>query len=134
MKLQNIKNKKGLTLVEIIAATTIMAITFVAFMSLFTQSSRISGGNSKKTDMVSIAQTLMEQSCKEDGYASLKTDGLTDRIDAIYKSKYNADRVVDYVPSGLVDTGLKKITVRVWEADSSDPDSGVILVTMLSNA
>lgn len=130
-------NKRGMTLVEVVAATAIMGIAFVSLLSLFTMASNTTADTREKTDMIMIAQGLLEDSCRNEGYAALSqsADGqerdISYKIDqAVYGSSYTAERVLELLPA---DGGsMVKIVVKVKERESPGYDTGVTLVTMLS--
>lgn len=141
MKRIRLKNRKGMTLVEIVAATAIMAIAFVALISLFTASSSTTSYNREKTDMMMAAQGLMEDTCNSAltiaGFNSLSLEGdglehdMSEHMAQSYQDRYDAVRVITIVSS---DTGsnLMKVTIRVKEKTERDYSSGVSLVTQVS--
>lgn len=141
MKLVKLNNRKGMTLVEIVAATAIMGIAFVAIISLFTLSSDTTSFNREKTDMMMVAQDLMETTCNTArtaaGLNSLSLEGnglerdMSGQMNQSYKEKYDAVRVITVVPS---DTGLNllKVIIRVKEKTESGYNTGVSLVTQVS--
>ena len=54
-----IKNEKGLTLVEILAALVILGIVLVSFMSFFTQSAKFTAHNSEKLTAVQVGEEVV---------------------------------------------------------------------------
>ena len=128
-------NQKGMTLVEVIAAAAIMGIAFAALISLFTMSTGTVGQTGQKTQMMLMAQDLMEHSTKIEGFHMLADTGggtlppeWTDRMNEAYGSRYSASRTVDRLSQHLI-----KITVKVY--DLQQPGNGVetTLVTLLSD-
>lgn len=130
-------NNKGMTLVEIVAAAAIMGIAFVALISLFTMSFSTAGASREKTDMIMIAQNLMEYSCKTEGFSVLgaQADGgqrdISEKMKDIYRDRYDAVRIAEYVPD--TNGHLIKVVIRVRGKAMTDFNSGVSLVTLVSD-
>lgn len=55
------KNEKGLTLVEILAALVILGIVLVSVMSFFTQSAKFTTHNNEKLTNVQIAEEVVAE-------------------------------------------------------------------------
>jgi type II secretion system protein I len=130
MKLKNFKSRKGFTLIEIVAAVAIMGIAFVALISLFSTSTTTNKVTRDKGSMMMIAQGLMEQSIKKDGFSGLSAVIGTNTInlDPLYTASYDATRTVSSVNSHLL-----KVKISVKEKTMPDFSTGVILVSQLSD-
>ncbi len=129
MKIMN--NEKGMTLVEIIAATTIIGLVFVSLMSLFNESFETSRDTREISQMTMVAQELMEKSIvvnSSDDFDNIIYDSdISDEINSVYGAKYKAKRLVTDKSAKL-----KKVVIKVWE-NGANEDSGVTLVTQVSD-
>ena len=123
-------NTRGSGLVEIVIATALIGIAFVALISLFTMSADVTGYTGRKTDMTMVAQDIMEYTLNEQAYGELLplADGIerdvTGFIDSEYSEKYQAARIISVDDAGR----LMEITVKV-KSSQEDYSKGVILVT-----
>lgn len=58
---KTIRNNKGLTLVEILAALVVLGIVLVSFMSFFTQSAKFTAHNDEKLTAVQVAEEIVAE-------------------------------------------------------------------------
>lgn len=134
---ERIKSQKGVSLLELVAAVAIMGVAFIAVISLFTTSARTSGMSMERTDMMMIAQDILEYSCNSLGFDGLigeadsQPRNVTGLIDVeTYEHRYQAQRVTELVPGA--ENRLLRITVRVKEAAATEDGEEVFLVTQLA--
>ncbi|UJF28159.1 prepilin-type N-terminal cleavage/methylation domain-containing protein [Planococcus sp. 107-1] len=103
---KNIKSEKGLTLVEVLAATVILGIVLISFMSFFAQSARFTVHNSEKLTAVEVAEDVMGEI----------RQGKT----AIPTAKYKNFEIFIAVTDGPANTKLKKAVITVKNTSKSE--------------
>ncbi len=123
---------KGASLLEIIAASAIIGTVFVSFLTLFSMSNRTMADTFKKTDMMMIAQDLMEQYCSQTDFGLMLpgTEDITLQLDELYEDLYNAQREVQLIGGA---SGLKKIIIRVKTVTMNNYSEGTELVTQVAD-
>ena len=94
------RNEKGLTLVEILAALVILGIVLVSMMSFFTQSAKFTSHNNEKLTNIQVAEEVIAE-VREGAY--LSSDSFTRDDD------YFVEIIIQEGPSNL---SLATVTVR----------------------
>ena len=94
------KNEKGLTLVEILAALVILGIVLVSVMSFFTQSAKFTASNYEKLTNVQVAEEVIAE-VREGAY--VRSENFTRDDD------YFVEIIIQEGPSNL---GLATVTVK----------------------
>lgn len=137
MKKRKFLNNKGFALLESVISITLIGIAFTVFILLFSFSANDSEDKESETDMLMIAQSLMEHSRADEGFdeLSLSADGqqrdISELIDSMYASRYDAVRTVDYMP----DTGsrLIRVVLSVGKKSRIGFEAEITLVTLISD-
>lgn len=129
------KNKKGFTLIELIVALAIFAISFVAISASFMTSLNFRNIGSRKIDTMNYAQAIAEKYKAHSGIAALKdTSGYYFYFDDInsfdidnpeeasvsdntYKSPVSKTKYGAFLSITLDSPNIYKIYINVWEID-----------------
>lgn len=106
------KRQRGVTLIELIVALTIVAIAVAGMMAAFTRSTAASADPMVTKQMAAVAETLMEEiQLKPFAPADQSGTSRSDFNDVFDYNGYGPTAVVDI--SGNPVTGLEKYTVTV---------------------
>lgn len=137
-KLKN--NKKGFSLIEIMAAFSIVSLVFIGLMQAFPYGLSINKTAQNTTVASFLAQGEIE-SIRSLGYTNIPLGTVAkhrmsaDTTD--YRYNFQAETVVTYVDSNLnnsgTDQGLKKISVTLYFTNSiSKNESSYNITTLIS--
>ncbi|MCJ1908635.1 type IV pilus modification PilV family protein [Planococcus ruber] len=117
--IKTLNSQKGLTLVEILAATVILGIVLISFMSFFAQSAKFTVHNSEKLTAVEVAEDVMGEI----------RQGKT----AIPHNKYKNFEISVTVASGPANTKLAKAIITVKNTSQSKMKSKDFVTEMYFN-
>jgi Tfp pilus assembly protein PilV len=114
-----IKDNSGLTLIEVLIATTIMIIVLIPIMNLFTTSILNFQSAGNKTQLLTAGEAIMEKITAGENY----TAGQQLNYEAISGIKYDLS-----ISSYNGDNSLQKVDLKVYWQDS--PDNFITLTTI----
>lgn len=128
------KNEKGLTLVEVLAAVVLISIVLMGFMALFGTTNKFAVTNSEKLVLINLADAHLER-LKTDPVVYFKDSGFTfpttpisntvtsTRTDTINGKVYSVK--VDLKPSGQTNAQSLLDVVVTVKASTSNLSSSV---------
>lgn len=138
--MKNIQNKKGFSLIEIMAAFSIIGLVFVGLMQSFPYGLSINKTSENSTIASFLAQGEIEE-IRSLGYDNIivgytaKHPLSNDLND--YRNKFQSEIDINFVDSNLneilVDEGMKKISVTIYFTNSiSKNESSYNITTLIS--